>query len=591
MFQTFDVSVDPAKGPARLAKLRSVMAAQGVDAFLVPRADAHQGEYVAPRDDRLAWLTGFTGSAGFCIVTQDAAGVFIDGRYRVQVRDQVADDFTPVHWPETSAESWIARSLTDGAKIAYDPWLHSLREVDRLTSALDKMTIMPVANLIDQIWDDQPDAPMAPFFAQDESLTGESSASKRARLAAELVADTAVLTLPDSIAWLLNMRGADIERNPVPLSFAFLHKTGKVDLFAGPDKAAAVATHLGDDVTLRDIADFADALAALTGTVQLVQSSAPDALRRHITAQIIFADDPCALPKAMKTSVEIAGARAAAKRDGAAVVRFLAWLDAQAPKGTLTEIDVVKKLEGFRRDTKMLRDISFDTICGSGAHGAIVHYRVTQDTNIPLVMDDLLLVDSGGQYVDGTTDITRTIAIGTPTDEHKMCYTRVLQGMIALSCAQFPKGTKGLHLDALARGPLWQAGMDYNHGTGHGIGSYLCVHEGPQGISGKSDVPLQAGMIVSNEPGYYREGSFGIRIENLICVTPAPAGIDARDMLRFETLTYVPFDRRLIDMTLLSHQERDWIDAYHRDTKSLLGPQLDGDATAWLAEACAPLPR
>jgi Xaa-Pro aminopeptidase len=589
MFQTFESSSSPDQGPPRLIALRVAMAKHGVDAFFVPRADAHQGEYVAPRDTRLAWLTGFTGSAGFCIATTDQAGVFIDGRYRVQVRDQIAADFTAVHWPEISAAEWIAENLHAGAKVGFDPWLHTVQDIKDLTAALDGMQMCPTPNLIDAIWNDQPDAPIAAFFAQDVSLAGEDSLSKRARLVEGLKADTVVITLPDSIAWLLNIRGADIERNPVPQAFAILFKSGAVDLFAGSHKADAIAEHLGTGVKVHDIAAFIGAISALAGTVQIDPKTAPDAVRRALTATVVHAPDPCLLPKAIKTNVEIAGARAAARRDGVAMVRFLAWLDAEAPKGHLTEIDVVKQLESFRRDTNALRDISFETICGAGPHGAIVHYRVTEDTNSPVKTGELLLVDSGGQYVDGTTDITRTVIVGTPTDEHRMCYTRVLQGMIALSRAQFPTGVGGQHLDALARFPLWTAGMDYDHGTGHGVGSYLSVHEGPQGISRRSTVPLEVGMILSNEPGYYREGAFGIRIENLITVVRAPKGIDDRDMLSFETLTLVPLDRRLIDLSLLSQTERDWIDQYHRDTVTLLGPLIDGAAADWLTIACAPL--
>ena len=592
MFQTFENSSDPRQGPARLTALRAQMAAQNLDAFFIPRADAHQGEYVAPRDARLAWLTGFTGSAGFCIVTADKAGVFIDGRYRVQVRDQIADVFTPVHWPEIGAADWLKETLPSGSNIGFDPWLHTVDDINALRDALPGMTLKAVANLVDAIWTDQPDAPTAPFFAQDISLAGESSADKRARLAEKLKADLAIITLPDSIAWLLNIRGADIERNPVPQAFAIFHKSGAVDLFAGAHKASDIADHLGADVTVHDIDTFADHVKALTTAVQIDPKTAPEALHLALSrATITHAPDPCLLPKALKNPTEIAGAKAAAKRDGAAMVRFLAWLDDEAPKGQLTEIDVVKKLEGFRRETNALRDISFETICGAGAHGAIVHYRVTEATNRPVKTDELLLVDSGGQYVDGTTDITRTVIVGTPSDDHRKCYTRVLQGMVAISRAQFPKGVGGQHLDALARFPLWTAGMDYDHGTGHGIGSYLSVHEGPQGISRRSTVPLEAGMIVSNEPGYYREGAFGIRIENLITVIPAPAiaGGDDRDMLAFETLTLVPLDKRLIDANLLSNDERDWIDRYHEATLHLLETEISADAASWLQRACAPL--
>ena len=589
MFQKFESSSSPLQGPPRLRALRAAMVKNGVDAFFVPRADAHQGEYVADHDARLEWLTGFTGSAGFCIATPDQAGVFIDGRYRVQVRDQIAVNFTAVHWPETTAAQWITTNLHAGARIGFDPWLHTVQDIKDLTATLDGMTMCPSPNLIDTIWNDQPPPPMATFFAQDVRLTGENSASKRIRLGEALIADTVVITLPDSIAWLLNIRGADVARNPVPHAFAILYKSGAVDLFAAQSQVDVVADHLGSEVKIHDVTTFASAIKALSGTVQIDPKSAPDAVRCALTATIINAPDPCLLPKAIKTDIEIAGARAAALRDGTAMVRFLAWLETEAPKGQLTEIDVVKQLEAFRSATNALRDISFETICGAGPHGAIVHYRVTTDTNRPIRTGELLLVDSGGQYVDGTTDITRTMIVGDPTDEHCMCYTRVLQGMVALSRAHFPKGVGGQHLDALARFPLWTAGMDYDHGTGHGIGSYLSVHEGPQGISRRSMVPLEVGMIVSNEPGYYREGEFGIRIENLIAVIQAPKGIDDRDMLAFETLTLVPLDRRLIDLSLLSKTERDWIDQYHRDTITLLGPHIEGAAGDWLVAACAPL--
>lgn len=592
MFQTFESSSNPSDGPARLSDLRAQMAKHGLDAFFVPRADAHMGEYVAARDARLSWLTGFTGSAGFCVATQDVAGVFIDGRYRVQVRDQTADVYTPVHWPEIGAADWIKETLKAGAIIGFDPWLHSVDEISALRDALPEMTLQPTENLVDAIWHDQPNAPTAPFFAQDITFAGESSADKRARLAQTLTADCAVITLPDSIAWLLNIRGADIERNPVPQAFAIFHKSGALDLFAGEAKTTSIVDHLGADITVHTITGFENAVSALTITVQIDPKTAPEALRLALSnAQIKHASDPCLLPKALKNPVEIAGAKTAAKRDGVAMVRFLAWLDGQAPKGQLTEIDVVKKLEGFRRDTNALRDISFETICGAGPHGAIVHYRVTEQTNRPVKSGELLLIDSGGQYVDGTTDITRTVIVGQPTDEHRKCYTLVLQGMIAISRARFPNGVGGQHLDALARFPLWTAGMDYDHGTGHGVGSYLSVHEGPQGISRRSTVALQAGMILSNEPGYYREGAFGIRIENLIVVVPAPAieGGDTREMLSFETLTLVPLDRRLIDTSRLSTAEQDWIDAYHSATLRLLKADLDDETLTWLTQACAPL--
>ena len=589
MFQSFDAASNPAQGPARLAALRDVMKADGVDGFLVPRADRHQGEYVAPCDERLAWLTGFTGSAGFAAVLADVAGVFIDGRYRVQVRDQVADVFTPVHWPETQLADWLIAQMPKGGTLAYDPWLHTVDEVAQLTKTLSAagITLHAVDNMIDRIWTDRPGRPAAPFFAQPFELTGEAHGDKRARLVKEAKDGAWIITLPDSIAWLLNIRGADIARNPVPQAFAILDASGQVDLFAPAAKVADLADHLGPDVTVRN--DFEDALSALQGPVRLDPKSCPQAVRNLVTGKVEEVQDPCILPKARKSEVEIAGSRAAHLRDGAAMVRFLAWLDAEAPKGGLTEIAVVQTLEGFRRDTNALRDISFETICGAGAHGAIVHYRVTRDTDRPVKTGELLLVDSGGQYVDGTTDITRTVIVGEPSREHRDRYTRVLQGMIAISRAQFPRGLAGQHLDALARYPLWSAGLDYDHGTGHGVGSYLSVHEGPQGISHRNKSPLEPGMILSNEPGYYREGAYGIRIENLIVTIPAPKGPDNRDMLAFETLTHVPLDRRLIDLDLLSRTERDWIDTYHAATVRLIAPLVEGAARDWLLAACAPL--
>jgi Xaa-Pro aminopeptidase len=594
MFQTFEAQSLPEQGPPRLAALRAVMAERGNDAFLVPRADAHQGEYVAPRDARLEWLTGFSGSAGFCAVLQDVAGVFIDGRYRVQVRAQVAEEFTPVHWPEEQLAGWLQLQLPKGGVLAYDPWLHTVDEIAGLRRKLDGFTLKPTRNLVDLIWDDQPAPPDAPFTAHPPEHAGESHSDKRARLAADMTASAAVLTLPDSIAWLLNIRGTDIDRNPVPQSFAVLYKNGRVDLFAAAGKTNDILDHLGPDVSVHEMAAFLPALKGLQGPVLIDPKSCPNIVSTTLTdadLDVTKGRDPCILPKACKNPVEIAGAKTAHERDAVAMVRFLAWLDAEAPTAGLTEIDVVTALEGFRMQTNALRDISFETICGAGPNGAIVHYRVTDATNRPVNAGELLLVDSGGQYVDGTTDITRTMAIGTPTDEHRACYTRVLQGMVAVSRVRFPHGVGGQHLDALARAPLWMAGQDYDHGTGHGVGSYLSVHEGPQGISRRSEVALQAGMILSNEPGYYREGSFGIRIENLLVVIDASAlpGGDDRAMLSFETLTYVPFDRRLIDTGLLSDAERDWIDGYHADTLSLLAPRLDEATRDWLTKACAPL--
>ncbi|MFV0493333.1 MAG: aminopeptidase P family protein [Pseudorhodobacter sp.] len=601
MFQDFESHATPEQGPPRLQKLRQRLREAGIDGFIVPRADAHQGEYVAPCDERLQWLTGFTGSAGFCIILPDIAGVFIDGRYRVQVKSQVdLTAFTPVHWPETRPGSWIAENLASG-KVGYDAWLHTAEEIDRLEVSLENsdVTLCDTDNFLDFIWADRPDPPMAAAFSQPDHLAGRSAHEKRADLAdllAKAGQKAAIITLPDSLCWLLNIRGADIARNPVVQGFAILHDDGRVEVFAeerkfGPD----IRNALGTEVSFHPMAQFLPALRNLAGPVRVDRGTAPLAVSQALKAAGIaveWGDDPCRLPKARKTPAEIAATRQAHLRDGAAMVEFLCWLDREAPKGGLTEIAVVQALEGFRRDTNQLRDISFDTICGAGEHGAIVHYRVTRQTDRPVRQGELLLVDSGGQYVDGTTDITRTIAIGKTGEEEAECYTRVLQGMIAMSRARWPKGLAGRDLDALARAPLWQTGRDYDHGTGHGVGAFLSVHEGPQRLSRISQVALEPGMILSNEPGYYREGAFGIRIENLIVVTEAPAlpgGDTHRTQLCFETLSFVPLDRRLIATKLLSNEERAWVDTYHAETRAKLSKNLSAEAAHWLEKATAPL--
>ncbi|AGI66915.1 putative Xaa-Pro aminopeptidase [Octadecabacter antarcticus 307] len=598
MFQTFEVTSSPETGPTRLTALRAEMLVRKIDGFLVPRADRFQGEYVAPCDDRLAWLTGFTGSAGFACVLADVAGVFIDGRYRVQVHSQVADVFAPVHWPETQLADWL-KDQSGISKLAFDPWLHTMAQIEALQIGLSGtgIALVPMDNLVDVIWSDRPTPPLAPFIDYSDDMAGETSRSKITRLAAELRdagQAAAFITSPDSVAWLLNIRGTDIARNPVPHAMALLKSDADVALFCEQSQAADLT--LNENVTVVAAGQMVATLVATTGPIRLDPDRAPFAIQEALAHdKIIVGQDPCVLPKARKTSAEIKGARDAHLRDGAAMVRFLAWLDGEAPKGGLTEIDVVTALEGFRRDTNALRDISFETICGAGPNGAIVHYRVNEDTNRSVNLGELLLVDSGGQYLDGTTDITRTITIGDVGPTEKACYTRVLQGMIAISRARFPYfksgGVAGSDLDALARYPLWLAGLDYDHGTGHGVGAYLSVHEGPQGLSRRAKTALEVGMILSNEPGYYREGAFGIRIENLIVVTAANAitGGDARDMLDFETLTFVPLDRRLIDVTLLSSDERAWIDRYHSDTLKKIGPRVDGAALDWLIAACAPL--
>lgn len=594
-FQTFDAPTSPDQGPPRLKMLRQELEKEGLNGFIIPRADAYQGEYVAPADARLAWLTGFTGSAGFCVALRDKAGVFVDGRYTVQIKQQSdPNHFTPVDWPKTQLGPWLKENCKDGDTIAYDPWLHTASEIETAQKALQNtgITLKPTDNLVDRIWSDRPPPPQGKTEAYPLELSGEKSADKRARMAEILQAQgesSAILTLPDSISWLLNIRGSDIERNPVVHAFAILHNTAHVDLFIDPVKTV----DLGPDPDITQYAPdaFADHLATLPGPVRVDRKTAPIAVSQILQAAdtpVSFADDPCILPKAIKNETEITNTRGAHLRDARAMIEFLAWLDAQPP-GNFTEIDVVRALENFRRNTNALRDISFDTIAGAGPNGAVVHYRVTQDTNRTVEDNSLLLVDSGGQYVDGTTDITRTIALGTPTADQKRAFTRVLQGMIAVSLARWPRGLAGRDLDALARGPLWRDGRDYDHGTGHGVGVYLCVHEGPQRLSRVSEVLLQPGMILSNEPGYYREGEYGIRIENLIVVQEAdtPPGGDDRDMLNFETLTWVPIDKRLIDETLLSLEERDWINGYHAEIKSKI--HVKGDLAKWLDQATSPL--
>jgi Xaa-Pro aminopeptidase len=596
MFQSFTDAARRDQGPARLKTLRDLMAREHLSGFLIPRADAHQGEYVAPRDERLQWLTGFTGSAGFCAALQDRAGVFIDGRYRTQVKSQVdTAHFTPVPWPETKLGPWLREALPEGGTVAYDPWLHTPDQISEAETALQGsgVSLQPTPNLVDRIWPDQPAPPRGKVIAYPDDLAGETHASKRTRLAAMLRTlgqKSAVITLPDCLAWLLNIRGSDIAKNPLPHGFAILHDTGHLTLFMAPEKLTPeVKAHLGSEITIRPVEAFIPALHTLQGPVRVDRGSAPILVVQELEEAGIAwvaGQDPCLLPKAAKNPAEIAATREAHLRDGAAMCEFLTWFDAQ-PVGSLTEIDVVTALEGYRRATNALLDISFDTIAGTGEHGAIMHYRVTETTNKRLEDGHLIVVDSGGQYIDGTTDITRTLPVGQPSDEARTQFTRVLQGMIGISRLRFPKGLAGRDIDAIARFPLWVAGQDFDHGTGHGVGVYLCVHEGPQRISRVSEIPLQPGMILSNEPGYYREGAFGIRLENLIVVEDAPKleGADNRVQYAFETLTWVPIDLRLIRPEMLSPDEKLWINQYHRLCRDRIGPRLSDAARVWLEQS------
>ncbi|MEM9199205.1 MAG: aminopeptidase family protein P, partial [Pseudomonadota bacterium] len=488
-----------------------------------------------------------------------------------------------------------------GAVLGYDPWLHGREEIARLEErlALHGISLRPVDNLVDRVWADRPAPPAVSVEIQPSEASGMAHAVKRAQIAQALAADgvdAAVLTLPDSIAWLLNIRGGDIARTPVPHAFAIVTADGQVGLYSDPEKFGVdVRSHLGNSVDIQPWLAFEGALAARTGQILAVdRNSAPmrvGAVLEEAGATIRWQRDPCALPKASKNATELAGIRAAHLRDGAAMVRFLHWLDGALATGTpLTEIDVVRALEGFRAETGLLRDISFETICGSGPNGAIVHYRVTEATNRGITPGDILLVDSGAQYRDGTTDITRTMATGPVPEPAARAFTLVLRGMIAMSRLRFPPGLAGRDIEAVARVPLWQAGFDYAHGTGHGVGAYLGVHEGPQSLSRRGTVPFTPGMVISNEPGYYREGAFGIRIENLLAVTPAALPEDGDvAMLGFETLTLCPIDRRLVRPDLMTEAERSWLDRYHASVQAALDPLIPADIRPWLAAACAPL--
>ncbi|WP_299499299.1 aminopeptidase P family protein [uncultured Roseobacter sp.] len=596
MFQTFEVIARPEQGPPRLAALRDEMVHDGLDGFLIPRADAHQGEYVAPRDERLAWLTGFTGSAGFCAALTGIAGVFIDGRYRTQVKAQVAEDYTPVPWPDVSLGSWLTEQLPNGGVVGFDPWLHSAGQIETLEKTLETsgISMRAHANLVDRIWADQPEPPLAHAKIHPLEFAGESHDAKRARLAAELRDDghkAAVITLPDSVCWLLNIRGADIPRNPIAQGFAILHDDGVVDLFMAAEKLVELGDHLGPDVRQHAPDHLLDAVDALEGPVRVDRGTVPFILSERLGERAAFVGDPCALPKARKNAAEIEGSAAAHLRDGAAIVELLAWLDAQ-PVGSLRETEVVTRLETSRRNDNALQDISFETIAGSGPNGAIMHYRVTEETDSTLEDGQLIVLDSGGQYLDGTTDITRTIPIGTPPREAMEAFTRVLQGMIAMSCLRWPEGLAGRDIEAIGRMPLWLAGQDFDHGLGHGVGAYLSVHEGPQRLARTSHVPFEAGMILSNEPGYYREGAFGIRIENLIVAQEAPdlpGGDSHRKMLNWRTLTFAPIDRRLIVAEMLTAAERDWLNAYHAEVAEKIAPRLSPAAKTWLDAATAPI--
>lgn len=591
----------------RLAALREQLKADRLDGFVVPLTDEHMSEYVGEYAQRLAWLTGFEGSAGSAVVLPEEAAIFTDGRYTLQVRDQV----DAAHWsyqsvPQTSIAEYLSEHAPQGGRIGYDPWLHTRDWVEKATAALAARGAELVAvrrNPIDAVWADRPDPSLARLVVQGEKFAGKSSAAKRQDMAewlSEQKADAAVLAALDSIAWTFNVRGADVSRTPVALAFALVQADGTADLFVAGEKVGDdVRQHLGNGVRLHERDAFEPYLRGLAGKTIVVDpersvAAVFDALT-SAGAKIVSKRDPAVLPKAIKNEAEISGHRAAQARDGAALVKFLHWIMVEAPKGGVDELKAVAKLEEFRAASGVLKDLSFDTISGAGPNGAIIHYRASEATNRPLEMNSLYLVDSGGQYADGTTDVTRTLAIGEPTAEMRDRFTRVLQGHIGIAAARFPAGTRGSQLDSFARRPLWEAGLDYAHGTGHGVGSFLSVHEGPQRIaaagSGQAggDEPLRAGMILSNEPGYYKTGGYGIRIENLVLVVPVRVEGAEKEVLGFETLTFAPIARELIDVAMLSAAERAWVDGYHAEVLAIVGPQLEGDVLDWLKAQCAPL--
>jgi len=600
MFQTFDDLSDPSCGAPHAALLRAELTRRGLDGLLVPRADAHQGEYVPPHDCRLQWLTGFTGSAGTAAVLGDQAAIFVDGRYTIQVREQVDMEVFPArHLVNEPVTDWLAVQLKPGQKLGIDAMLHTVREVRRLKEVCEEAGAELLTlddNPVDSVWSGRPDAPIGDVSLYPVSLAGREAQDKIDEIQTALKdkkADACVLTQPDSIAWLFNIRGSDVSHTPLPLSFATVPSKGKPALYIDSRKLTnSVRDSLADLTELGEPGSFKTGLETLgkAGARVLIDPAlAGIGIADAIAAAggtLIEAQDPVLLPKAVKNETELNGARAAHIRDAAAYVNFLCWFDEVIPKGTLDEIGAAEKLEEFRRETGVLKDISFDTISGAGPNGAICHYRVSRSSNLDIPHGKPFLIDSGAQYEDGTTDITRTIAVGEVSTEMKRHFTLVLKGHIAISTAKFPEGTTGAQLDTLARIDLWKAGLDFDHGTGHGVGAYLGVHEGPQRIAKTGTVPLKAGMILSNEPGYYPVGEYGIRLENLEIVTEAralPGG--ERPMLGFETITLVPMDLRLVEAALLTQAERDWLNRYHERVRGEIGPLVGAKERIWLEQA------
>lgn len=596
-FQQFDEKADSTQVLPRLTAVRAAIASAKVDAFIVPRDDAHRGENVPAGDERLAYMTGFTGSAGYALITKDRAALVVDGRYTIQAPAQTdTDHIECVDMKPDAAQKWLIDALEAGSKVGFDGWLHTPNAIKTLRETLAKADIelVETQNLVDEIWVDRPTPPTDNIFTLSLDQTGKSAADKVSDLSKtieEREADALVLTLPESFCWLFNIRGSDIPNTPVTLGFAIVETSGKATLFVQPEKITAdVQKELDGVVKLRPIGDLTENLAAIAKdkTIWLDGNTCPSKLANIVTeagGKIVNEADPVLKIKSRKNAVEIDGMKAAQRLDSAAMAKFLSWLDAEAPKGELTEIAIVKQLEQIRRQANSLVDISFETISGSGPNGAICHYRVTENSDRRLIPGELMLVDSGGQYREGTTDITRTMATGPATAEQKKHFTLVLKGMIALTLATFPKGTTGSHLDILARQFLWAEGLDYNHGTGHGVGAFLGVHEGPCGISPRYTAPLEIGNIISNEPGYYLEGSHGIRIENLIVVVESDKGTEDQPFFSFETITFTPIDTRLIDKSLMTETEINWLNDYHKKCYEIAASQLSDSDKAWLANA------
>jgi Xaa-Pro aminopeptidase len=603
LFQTFEEPETGVALTARLSAFREELARRNLTGFVVPRADQQQNEYVAPSEERLAWLTGFTGSAGLAIVLSREAAVFVDGRYTLQAGKQV----DPKAWRveplvDPPPEAWLAKHLAAGDRLGFDPWLHTSAAAERLAAACAKAGAELVAvdsNPLDAVWTERPGPPLAPVSVHGRPFSGEAEADKLKRIGLEidkLGVDALVLSDSHAVAWTFNIRGGDVSHTPLPLSYALVPKTGRPTVFIDARKLSnSVRDHL------EQTADVAEPGALTLQLIELARSgasialdnvTAADALSRLISVaggKPVRGSDPVSLLKAVKNVTEIQGTKTAHRRDAAALARFLAWIDREAPTGALTEIDAVEALETFRRDTGALKDVSFPTISGTGPHGAIVHYRVTRKSNRRISPGDLLLIDSGAQYEDGTTDVTRTIAIGVPTAEMCDRFTRVLRGHIAIARALFPDGTTGAQIDTLARQFLWQAGVDFEHGTGHGVGSYLSVHEGPARISKLGTTPLKRGMILSNEPGYYKTDAFGIRIENLELVVAADIEGAEKPVNAFETLTLAPIDRRLVDLNMLTGDELSWLNDYHARVRHEVRPHVDEATKVWLDAATAPL--